>query len=327
MRIFIDESGNFGSSPPQISLHCGVVVCSTSLVELFRRFLEWKHSLVGNHRKREIKANVLDDDQLESFVRTVILPEADLRLTVVGIDTNIFTKPALEDWRDGISHVCQGAAEWSGSRGYPVAKRQYTEMSGWLWNRSPDNLALMISLGEVIWQSLQNSIICFGGSQFESEFCDLEIVIDRSFIRRHEHELFWNEFLRSHFKNRSRREPLLTPDEWSKTNHPFERQYCQDDDQVDLTTLFREHMYFADSKKSEGLQIADICAHICLRYYRRRKWFEAYRLLRKFITGEGGRPMTLLIPTGGPGLNAKAPSKTQQEVLEYAKLIKPRSRK
>lgn len=327
MRIFIDESGNFGWSPARISLHCGVVVCSTSLVELFRRFFEWKKSLAGPHRRREIKANVLDDAQLESFVKSVILPETDLRLTVVGIDTSIVAKQVLEGWRDGISHLLQGAAQWSDSRSFPVAKRQYSEMSGWLWHRSPENLALMISLGEVIWQSLQNSIIWFYEPKFESEIDNMEIVVDHSLIRRREHELFWHEFLRTYFKNKSRREPLVTPDVWKKTNHTFERKYCQSDGQVDLTPLFREHMYFSDSKTSEGLQIADICAHICLRYHRRKKWFEAYRLLSNFIVGTDGRPMTALIPTGGPDLNAKARSKTQQEVLEYTKQLKPRSRK
>ncbi len=206
MRIFIDESGNFGWAPAQISLHCGVVVCSSSLVELFRRHFEWKKSMVGVHRRREIKANVLDDDQLESFVRFVILPETNLRLTVVGIDTSAVPKRLLEEWRDGISHLFQGAAQWSHSRSFPIANRQYSEMSGWLWNRSPENLALMFSLGEVIWQSLQNSIIGFHEPKFESEFSDMEIVIDRSFIRRSQHELFWRELVRTYLNNKSRRE-------------------------------------------------------------------------------------------------------------------------
>lgn len=283
--------------------------------------------MVGLHRRREIKANVLDDDQLESFVRSVILPETDLILTVVGIDTSVVAKKELEEWRDVISHLCQGAAQWSDSRSFPIAKRQYSEMSGWLWNRSPENLALMFSLGEVIWQSLQNSIIRFHEPKFESEFSDMEIVIDHSFIRRGQHELFWREFFRTYLNNKSRREPLGTPETWKETNHSFERQYHHSDGQIDLTPLFREHMYFSDSKTSEGLQIADICANICLRYHRRKQWFEAYRLLRKFIVGADGRPMTTLILAGGPNLNAKAPTKTQQEVLEYAKQMKPRSRK
>lgn len=327
MRIFIDDSGGFGWAPPQISLHCGVVVCSWSLVELFRRHFEWKRSMIGPHKKREIKASSLTDDQLEAFVRTVIFAETDMKLIVVGIDTSLAAKDVFEKWRDGISLLCQGAAQWSNLQSFPVAERQYREMSGWLWNRSPENLALMISLGEVIWQSLQSAIIWFHQPRFEPEFADLEIVIDRGFIRRHEHELFWSEFLRTYLTNKSRHEPLGVPEDWAKTHHIFERTYSQNNHQLDLTPLFREHICFMDSQESEGLQIADICAHICLRYHRRKEWFGAYRLLRKFIVGPEHSPMTALIPFGELDLNAKAPTNTQQEVLERAKQIKPRSRK
>jgi hypothetical protein len=283
--------------------------------------------MIGPHRKREIKGSALTDYQLASFVRSVIVPEMDLRLTVVGIDTSLVPRETLEKWRDGISHLCQGAARWSSSQGFPVAERQYTEMSGWFWNRSPENLGLMLSLGEVIWMSLQNAIIWFHEPKFELEFDDFEIVIDRSFVRNREHEVFWRELLRAYFTNKSRREPLGTPEEWKKTNHIFERKYSHNDGQLDLTPLFRDQMYFSDSEMTEGLQIADICAHICLRYHRRKRWFEAYRLLRKFIVGPNRSPMTALIPVGDLDLNSKASSKTQQEVFEYAKQMKPRSRK
>jgi len=155
----------------------------------------------------------------------------------------------------------------------------------------------------------------------------LEIVIDRSFIRSREHELFWGEFLRTYLKNKSRRAPLGIPKEWKEANHVFERQYTQDEGQIDLTPLLREHLYFSDSEISEGLQIADICANICLRYHRRNQWFAAYRLLRKFIVGPDRSPMTVLIPVGELDLDSKAPTDTQQEVFKYARQLKPRSRK
>ena len=86
MRVFIDESGDFGWMPKQMSLHCAVMVCNSSLVELFRRHFVWKHSILGEHRRRELKARKLTDGQLEAFVRTVILPEHGLKVRVVGID-------------------------------------------------------------------------------------------------------------------------------------------------------------------------------------------------------------------------------------------------
>ena len=327
MRVFVDDSGDFGWAPAQISLHCGVIVCNSSLVELFRRHFEWKKSLLGTHRKREVKATTLTDEQLESFARTVIAPEANLKIVVVGIDTSLVSKELLEKWRDGISLLCQGASDWSNSLGFPVAERQYDEMSGWIWNRSPENLAFMLSLGDIVLESLQTAIIHYHEFEFEPEFADFEIVIDRSFIRNQEHEVFWREFFRTYVTNKSRREPLATPEEWKKTNHVFERKYSHGDKEIDLTTLMRDSTYFSDSKLAEGLQIADICANICLKYHRRKQWFEAYRLLRRFIVGKQGSPMKALIPVGNLDLSSEAPTRTQQEVLAYANKLKPRLRK
>jgi hypothetical protein len=161
VRIYIDESGTFGWTHPNISLHCAVIVCSSALVELFRRHLEWKMSILGSRKTREVKGSSLSDAQLEQFVRQVILPTPELKLTVVGIDTRITAKIRLERWRDGISHYCLGASEFSKVNDLRPADRQYKEMSGWLWNRSAENLAQMISLGEALVRATQNAVIWF----------------------------------------------------------------------------------------------------------------------------------------------------------------------
>jgi hypothetical protein len=327
MRIFIDDSGDFGWATPQISLYCGVIVCVSSLVDLYRRHLLWKTSIVGPHRQREIKGSSLTDEQLESFARVVICPERHLKLTVVGMDTSLVPKAHLEKWRDGISHLCQGVAAWSDSNSLPIAGKQYREMSGWFWNRSPENLAQLLSLAALIWECFQNSIIYFHEPEFEPEFDDLEIVMDMSFIKRPEHEVFWREFFRTYATNRSRREPLGIPEAWKEGGHIFEKKYFGSDSEVNMTPLFRQNMYFLDSKLSEGLQIADICANICSRYHRRKRSFEAYRLLQRFMVGPDHGRMTALVPLGDLDVNSTPPTERQKEVFEHARQLKVRTRK
>jgi hypothetical protein len=327
MRIFIDESGSFGWATPGISLHCAVIVCNSSLVELFRRHIDWKTSILGRHRKREIKASQLADDQLERFVRTVILPETNLKLTVVGIDTRITTKERLESWRDHISHYLLSVSEWSQTRSRRPADRQYKEMSGWLWNRSPENLAQMLSLVENIGRAMQNAVIWFHEQTFESEFDDFEIAVDRSFIRSTEHEVFWREFFRGYFVNKSREEPFKVPELWSQGRHVFDRRCRNAQGEFDLAPILRDRTYFSDSEPSEGLQIADVCANICMRYHRREKWFAAYRLLRPYIVDVNRGPMTLLVPAADGTPDAPPTTPTIDQVLYLAKRIKPRSRR
>jgi hypothetical protein len=262
VRIYIDESGTFGWTHPNISLHCAVIVCSSALVELFRRYLEWKMSILGSRKMREVKGSSLSDAQLEQFVRQVILPTPELKLTVVGIDTRITTKIRLERWRDGISHYCLGASEFSKVNDLRPADRQYKEMSGWLWNRSAENLAQMISLGEALVRATQNAVIWFHEERFESEFADFEIAIDRGFIRSPEHEVFFREFFRGYFVNTSREKPFRYPEHWVNGQHVFEHMCSHADGELDLAPIFRDRTYFVDSASSEGVQVADICSHI-----------------------------------------------------------------
>ncbi len=327
MRIFIDESGNFGWDPPNISLHAAVIVCNSSIVELFRRLLEWKTSILGHHRVRELKASDLTDSELDDFVGRVVLPTPGFKLTVVGIDTRIASKQMLEEWRDEVSHYCLGASMFSEKRGLRPADRQYKEMSGWLWNRSPENLAHMMSMSEIITRATQNSVIWFHEKEFESEFADFEIAIDRSFVRTPEHETFWREFFRGYFLNKSRHEPFKTPQHWVHDGHVFERVCSNDERTIDLAPIFRDRTYFVDSKSSEGVQIADICSHICLRYHRPNLWFEAYRKLRPLIVDVNKGPITLLVPIKAENASIKMGTAIQQEVAELAKSMPRRVRR
>jgi hypothetical protein len=57
----------------------------------------------------------------------------------------------------------------------------------------------------------------------------------------------------------------------------------------DFRTLFHEHTGFHDSKSFIGLQVADICANICYRFYRDdRKDIRAYKGIWKRIMCEDG---------------------------------------
>ena len=185
----------------------------------------------------------------------------------------------------------------------------------------------MISLGDTIARATQNAVIWFHDERFESEFADFELAIDRSFILRREHEVFWRESFRGYSVNKFREKPFIYPEHWAKGRHVFERMCTNADGELDLAPIFRDRTYFVDSASSEGVQIADVCAHICLRYHRREQWFEAYRALRPLIVDVDKGPMTLPVPANDGGLEGRYATTVQQEVAEQAKLIPARTRR
>jgi hypothetical protein len=164
-------------------------------------------------------------------------------------------------------------------------------------------------------------------SGFESEFADFEIAIDRGFIRSPEHEVFFREFFRGYFVNKSREKPFRYPEHWVNGQHAFERMCSHADGELDLAPIFRDRTYFVDSASSESVQVADICSHICLRYHRSERWLDAYRMLRPLIVDVNKGPMTLLVPMEGIGFEDRFATATQRRVAEHADSLPRRFRR
>jgi len=103
---------------------------------------------------------------------------------------------------------------------------EYAETAGWIRNRSPENYISMLTLADTIWKALQHSIVKFADKASQSEFENIEIVIDRNFIKAGDPLRHWGEWLRNAIYDSSRRAPLITLRGWG-SDHPFNRKYRQ----------------------------------------------------------------------------------------------------
>ncbi len=186
-------------------------------------------------------------------------------------------------------------ARWADHEGNSPTARQYADLAGWVRKRSPENYIWIIALESVIGQAIQHTIVRYLKPEDDIEFEEVEIIIDKSFVRRPEHLIFWKEWLRNGLTQKSMKQPLVTPDTWSNRNHPFNRKYYRGGNVLEMSELFRDHMYFQDSKVSEGLQLADTCANVCFRRYFKNRRFKPFDLLALRIVGEHGRKMTLIV--------------------------------
>lgn len=225
-----------------------------------------------------------------------VLPpsDTDTRVTVVGANTATTSEKIVPEVRDQVARQFKLAGELVRQH-YPSNTAligSYVEMAGWVKNRSTSNLLWVSVLEEAIMQTFQHSVVYYMEPEDDPEFENIEIIIDRSFIFNQRHVTFWKEWLRSGLSHRSNRTAgFLVPDTWTKRAHPFQRKYRKDGF-FDFSDLFRNHMRFDDSKRVPGLQIADICANICYRYWRGDNQCEPYGLLRPRIVGKSGRELT-----------------------------------
>lgn len=152
--------------------------------------------------------------------------------------------------------------------------------------RSPENLMWIYCLGDAILLSIQHSIVLFSSQADDCEFENIDIYVDQNFIAKPTHIEFWREWLRNFLYSRSTREPLMVLKEWSQRDHPFNRKYGRAGNLRDWSDLFRNHIHFINSENSLGVQIADVCANICYRFYSGKPKYRPYRMLRSRILGK-----------------------------------------
>jgi hypothetical protein len=290
MWNFIDDSGSFSWGNKGKSLFCGVTVTDAEIPELEQRFTTWKRSIVGD-RGQELKGSQLTANQLVSFVAKVLPPSSNIVLTVVGGDTSVTTESHVEKMRDQSAEIFRLSSELCAKYTSETNKNEkivefYRQMSGWVGKRSSPNCLWIVVLLQTIFDTLQHGIVRFAEPEFSSEFENIEFVIDKSFIQRDEHLQFWKEWLRADLM-KSSRGSIMTVKEWPP-DHPYKKKYMMHKGLYDYRDLFHNHTVFRDSKSMIGLQVADICANICYRFYRDdRKDIRAYTLLWRRIMCEG----------------------------------------
>ena len=291
MRIFVDESGSFSWSTPVISLMVAVVTPDGSMDALTSRFLAWKGSILGEST-RELKGSELDSAQLQSFVRQV-LPYSERApfLTVVGADTARTQERHVAMAKDQLSAQYAHTARLLLERAPPNKSlaQGYAEVSGWTKRRSAVNFLWIATAERAIAEAIQLMICAFLERGFDLEFENIEIAVDRSFIKEPGPINFWLEYHRIAHLNRAKKgQAILVPRDWRLRNHPYHRKYRKETGITNLADLLRNHMSFVDSRTSIGIQVADICAQICRRFHSGDTDLEAYKLLQNRIVGREG---------------------------------------
>jgi Protein of unknown function (DUF3800) len=295
VKTFIDESGCFSWKHSGKSVFCGLSLPDHALPDVFLQFFRWKRDVLGLKRQKEIKAYELTSKQLRSFVERVAMYDKTFRLTYTAVDTQFTSATVVDKMRDQWAEVLAVVANRENARKNKSAAQFHLEMSHWVRQRSQENFLWTMALYAIIFESIQNTISRFAHESFDQEFLSWDIIIDRSFIKRDRHINFWQEWLRHQLRQFSaNHDGFKAPSGWLNRKHPLLKNMRPDNNVVDGAELLLEHTYFADSQAYEGLQLADICAHICFRYLKDGVPYEPLTLLRARINDGSGGPIRLI---------------------------------
>ena len=257
MRIYIDESGNFSWSPPKPSVFVSLIVLDREESGIFCRFRAWKQKK-GVSLKAEVKGADQSDEELVGFVTSVFAEKTgNPRLIVVGVDTAVTMEETV------LAVKAQVAEQFA--HGVRVVERvnpanraliqSYREMPGWIRRRSSANVLWISALEELLRQTLQLAVITYSDERFDEEFSDIQINIDRSFIKEYRHETFWKAWLGNGFTNRRHRSAaFLRPREWRERQHPFIQKFSQGM-YLNFTPLYSKVLSFVIPRSARGCRL------------------------------------------------------------------------
>ncbi len=287
MRVFVDESGTFGWKSPGWSIVAavGITEGDGAYEAVAIRLRRWERSLPPSWRDGgEIKGRLLSDDDLTEFVVTVLESHrAKMQITLGGFDSSRSTRSELTGYRDRLGTLATPEL----LRYVAAHNRRMTqtvgELIGWVRGRSEEQVAWLVCLQNTFAHALQHAVVALMDGD-DRELADIRLVVDRSWLRNQRHLNLWHALINSALNERSRTYPLELPNHWPPT-HAFRRAYDHEGG-LDLRALWRRTQ-FARSHDEPGVRVADVVAHIALRYFRQRKAANAFAALRRLVMGRG----------------------------------------
>ena len=111
-------------------------------------------------------------------------------------------------------------------------------------------------------------MICgFLEQEYDQSSKNIEIAIDRSFIKEPGPSTFWQEYVRLAHLNRQEGPSRSHPKGLETADHPYIASIERSLGSPISATCCGITLAFVDSKTSIGIQIADICAQICRRFH------------------------------------------------------------
>jgi hypothetical protein len=299
MIIGIDDSGDYESAP--IGLYAAVLIRPKKQSKIKQRFLEWEGKLPNSVKKNgEVKGHLLSNDQLIDFCKVVIRnPFFGIKFLVVGIEIEESSKSALDYQREiNLKQIAQGVADYreQGKEFFGVAN-EYEEMAKWLKKKSYKTLMKIDLLGFALFKALNESIKQSVVRNFSKELADLQFKIDRGFIGKDEHLMYWKDIVRGqmwHFSYHGG--GIIHIKQWN-SHHPFLRKFYPDPaSKAEISIVksaFRDSINFYDSSESYEIRIADIIASAFFRHFVNGEKLSAVECLRNSNLS-GRAPYTLM---------------------------------
>jgi hypothetical protein len=294
MIIGIDEVGNFVYNS-DIKFHFFTAVKidqNNNGYEIKKaQFQKWFESIPIHKKNKngEIKGTDLTEEELYNFADTVIAADPPVRIVQVKIIPSNNPPELIEEFQRIEVKRLENLIKIYKEKNRNILAKQYTKLAAWYKNRSYAQYLKIIILNHTICEALRSAIgtsILLGLLHKDDNLLNIKFKIDRDFINGDEPKIFWRDFLRSAFRDYSKKYPIPMLDQWEKTGHSFLTKYGRPDGQIDFKEILRGNTDFHHSHEHFEIQMADIAGTIYHRFQNRSTCKEAYDKLVEPFSGK-----------------------------------------
>lgn len=311
MHIYIDESGTFTVPTVQkrsVSCVAALILPSSENDEILEEFDEMRSRwLPGLPVGAEIKGSQLSEVQVAEVI--TFLRSHDVLVEIVMIDTGIHTQQQITDVRmeqaDAITRHITPEYPPDGARWLRGLGNILREMKNPLFTQA----FLTFSLVENV---VRHGTLYYS-QRIPEELGEFHWFVDAKQTGVTRYEFLWTELMMPITQSRSTEENFITLEPPHGDYSHFER-FGVDEESVpehmkpfltgrprasgfDFRSIMREHFIFEDSRRSLGLQLADIIANAmrraCNGNLRRRGW----KNLGSLIVSRKGKPIDIVYLT------------------------------
>jgi len=270
----IDETGDFDPNSDKFNYFVGVTIDQNDGRLTIKRsqFDIWEGSIPQKYKtdKGEVKGQLLPEEYLITFSKTVLEVKPKLWFSVVRIKPNENPVELLDRHKEIEIKQMQSVIDKAKQLGHKNWAKGYEQIMAWYKNKNYQIVMKIKCLENLIGLTVNQSI---GWGQLSylddnkdiTNIRDIEIKIDKDFVRAENVKIIWNESFRQFwrdftFKNRI---PIIT--EWEKEDHPMFQIYGTDG-KLNFTRIFRKKTNFFDSQESWEVRLADVTGTILHRY-------------------------------------------------------------
>ncbi|MBN2563018.1 MAG: DUF3800 domain-containing protein [Phycisphaerae bacterium] len=264
MLYFVDESGSFvarGESPPP-AVFASVVIPETAANEVFHAFGNLSKGLSAAEKDNgEVKGRLMSRASRQLFADFLYaFPDVMVHTTVLDFDSS--DDDVLENCRHQMREIIRAQA---GNYIFPKMREEVDALGKQVGNLGRGQLAHLFCLAQEIVGATNCSIVNYNAKRHAPCFREFRYEVDAVATRQ---DIVLRKLMTLWLPAWSISDPVTLIQGIHVPGHPLIDNYSVADGMIDAKKMIVDNIHFVDSKRSAGVQMADIVANSMLQAVR-----------------------------------------------------------